>query len=76
IDSIASVPGVDLVIEGAVDLSQSLGVPGNPLHASVQAAVSHVADRCAAAGVPFCAVPRADGQLEDWLRRGVTTFLT
>jgi 4-hydroxy-2-oxoheptanedioate aldolase len=25
--------------------------------------------------VPFCAVPRADGQIEAWCRRGVHAFL-
>lgn len=75
IDAILAVPGIDLVMEGAVDLSQSLGVPGDPLHPDVQAALAHLADRSQAAGVPFCAVPRADGQIEAWRRRGVNSFL-
>ena len=56
IDSILAVPGIDLVIEGAVDLSQSFGVPGEPLHHDVLAALGHIADCSRAAGVPFCAV--------------------
>lgn len=75
IDAIASVPGIDLVVEGAIDLSQSYGVPGQAQHPEVQRAISHVAERCMAAGKPFCAVPRAEGQLEAWLRRGVRAFL-
>lgn len=75
IDSILATPGIDLVIEGAVDLSQSLGVPGEPLHVDVQAALQHVAARSRAAGVQFCAVPRADGQIADWHQQGVNAFL-
>jgi 4-hydroxy-2-oxoheptanedioate aldolase len=75
IDAILAVPGIDLIIEGAIDLSQSYGVPGQAQHPDVQGAISHVAERCQAAGTPFCAIPRAEGQLEAWLRRGVRTFL-
>ena len=75
IDAILAVPGIDLVIEGAVDLSQSFGVPGKPLHPDVQAAIAHLADRSRAFGIPFCAVPRADGQIEAWRRQGVHAFL-
>lgn len=75
IDAILSVPGIDLVIEGAIDLSQSCGVPGQAQHPEVQGAIAHVAERCRAAGTPFCAIPRAEGQLETWQRQGVQTFL-
>lgn len=75
IDAIVEVPGIDLIIEGAVDLSQSFGVPGEPLHPDVQAVLEHVAERSRAAGVPFCAVPRADGQIENWRQHGVNAFL-
>jgi 4-hydroxy-2-oxoheptanedioate aldolase len=75
IDEILAVPGVDLVIEGAIDLSQSYGVPGNAQHPSVRAAVGQVAGRCRHAGIPFCAVQRVDGDVERWLEQGVRAFL-
>ncbi|MBU3891045.1 HpcH/HpaI aldolase/citrate lyase family protein [Methylosinus sp. KRF6] len=75
IDEIVAVPGVDLVIEGAIDLSQSYGAPAQAQHPDVLTAVAHVAACCRAAGVAFCAVPRVDGQLDAWLERGVHTFL-
>lgn len=75
IDAIAAVAGIDLVLEGAVDLSQSYGVPGQPLHPTVQAAVRSIADGCLRRGKPFCAIPRAPGQREAWQRLGATAFL-
>jgi 4-hydroxy-2-oxoheptanedioate aldolase len=39
-EEIANVPGVDWLLEGAVDLSQSLGVAGDPFHPSVLACVA------------------------------------
>ena len=75
IDEILSVPGLDLVIEGAVDLSQSYGVPGQPQHPLVQEGVKHIAESCRNHGVPFCVVPRLPGQREYWSERGVRAFL-
>ena len=39
IDAIAAVPGIDMILEGVVDLSQSLVVPGQAQHPGVQSAV-------------------------------------
>lgn len=75
IDAIVSVPGIDLVLEGAIDLSQSYGVPGQAQHPDVQAAILAVADACQKHRVPFCTVPRLPEQGEYWLRRGVHAFL-
>ncbi|MDO9047631.1 MAG: aldolase/citrate lyase family protein [Methylobacter sp.] len=75
IDAIVSVPGIDLVLEGAIDLSQSYGVPGQAQHPEVQAAILTVADACRKHDVSFCAVPRLPEQGEYWLRRGVHAFL-
>lgn len=75
IDAIAAVPGMDMILEGAIDLSQSLGVPAQAQHPDVQAAIHRVATGCAAHGVPFCAIPRVDGQHEAWCEAGVKAFL-
>lgn len=75
IDAIAAVPGIDMVLEGAIDLSQSLGVPGQAQHPDVQAAIRRVATACAAHEVAFCAIPRVDGQHEAWCEAGVRAFL-
>ncbi|SCB33759.1 HpcH/HpaI aldolase family protein [Cupriavidus alkaliphilus] len=75
IDEIVAVPGIDMVLEGAIDLSQSLGVPADAQHPSVQAAIRRIAQACQARGVPFCAIPRAAGQCEQWREQGVHAFL-
>lgn len=75
IDEIVSVPGIDLVLEGAIDLSQSYGFPGNAQHATVQAAIEQIATACERRGVPFCAIPRTPEQFERWSRRGIRAFL-
>ena len=75
IEDIVAVPGIDMVLEGAMDLSQSLGVPTEVQHPSVQAAIARIAQACQARGVPFCAIPRAAGQCEHWRTQGVSAFL-
>ncbi|PTN12396.1 HpcH/HpaI aldolase family protein [Nitrosomonas aestuarii] len=64
LDDILSVPGIDMVLEGAIDLSQSYGVPGQPLHPHVQHAIDKIALTCLNRSIPFCAVPRASSRSE------------
>lgn len=75
IDDIVSVPGLDMVLEGAIDLSQSYGVPGDAQHPEVQEALQHIAAACRARGIPFCAIPRQPEQYERWQEEGVRAFL-
>lgn len=74
-DAIAAIPGIDMLLERAIDLSQSLGVPAQAQHPRGQEAVQRMAAACAAHGVPFCAIPRVDGQHEAWCEAGVQAFL-
>lgn len=75
LDEIVSVRGIDLVLEGAIDLSQSYGVPGNTQHAAVQTAIQQIATACKRHKVPFCAIPRTPEQFAHWQREGVRAFL-
>jgi len=75
IDTIVSVSGIDMVLEGAIDLSQSYGVPGQAQNADVQHALRQIAAACQRHRVPFCAVPRVPGQFERWRGEGVQAFL-
>jgi len=51
LDEISAVPGVDAIFIGPVDLSASLGFPGQPEHPVVISAVREIFDRLSAAGV-------------------------
>ena len=68
---IATVPGLDAVFVGPVDLSASLGVPGQPEHPAVIATVADTLRTAADLGVGtaiYCPTPRAANR---WLRTGV-----
>ncbi len=75
IDAILDVPGIDLVLEGAADLSQSCGVPWQVDAPPVQAALRSVQRACDRAAIPYCAIPRADGDYALWRGRGVAAFV-
>ncbi len=75
IDAIVEVPGVDWILEGAMDLAHNLGVAPDTSHDSVRRALEKVARSCTRAGRHFCAIPRAKGQYQSWRESGVTTFL-
>lgn len=75
IDDILSVPGIDMVLEGAADLSQSYGVPWQTRAPVVKDALRRVQESAKNRGVPYCAIPRADEDLADWRGRGVRAFV-
>ena len=75
LDTILSVAGIDMVLEGAIDLSQSYGVPGQALHPIVQDAIEKIAVRCERRGIPFCAIPRVPELAAVWKARGVQAYL-
>ncbi|MFA5985328.1 MAG: aldolase/citrate lyase family protein [Methylococcaceae bacterium] len=75
IDAIVSVEGIDLVLDGAIDLSQSYGFPGLAQHPQVQAAIGRIALACQQHKIPFCTVPRLADQAEHWRQHGAQAFL-
>ncbi|PLS74730.1 MAG: siderophore biosynthesis protein SbnG [Actinobacteria bacterium] len=76
IADIVGVPGLDAVLEGAADLSQSMGTPWETTSPVVQSALEQVETACRAANVPFWAVPRQPPDAHRWRERGVRTFVT
>ncbi|MGV8842731.1 MAG: HpcH/HpaI aldolase family protein [Pseudomonas sp.] len=72
---IAAVPGLDMILEGAADLSQSLGLPWQIERPEVQHALFASWQAASSAGVPYCAIPRQLGDHERWLARDVKTFV-
>ncbi|MFC4766594.1 HpcH/HpaI aldolase family protein [Effusibacillus consociatus] len=75
IDEILSVPGIDMVLEGAADLSQSYGVPWQTRAPVVREALQRVQETASRAGVPYCAIPRAEEDFPAWHNKGVRVFV-
>ncbi|MFJ9852451.1 HpcH/HpaI aldolase/citrate lyase family protein [Streptomyces sp. NPDC101150] len=75
IEEILAPGGVDLVLPGPGDLSQSYGVPWQVRHPRVQEAVRSVRAACARHSVPFCAMSTTPDRRADWRADGVTAFV-
>ncbi|NVZ29415.1 siderophore biosynthesis protein SbnG [Pseudomonas gingeri] len=72
---IAAVPGLDMLLEGAADLSQSLGMPWQIDQPAVQQALLDTWQAAKAAGVAYCTIPRQPGDAARWRGRGVNAFV-
>lgn len=72
---ILALPGVGMVLEGALDLALDLQLGPDPQHPEVWLALQSMADICANAEVPFCANPRTPEQHTFWRNRGIRSFL-
>src|SRR5699024_9426527 len=73
---IAATAGVDAVFIGPVDLSTSLGHVGNPGHAEVQAAITHVLEQTKAAGKAAGILAPAAAAAEHYLVAGFDFIAT
>jgi 4-hydroxy-2-oxoheptanedioate aldolase len=74
-EEIASVPGVDVVFLGAIDLSQSLGVPGHSDHPSVRAAMELALQGILSQGCAAGVVATSGEAAHAWVARGVRYVL-
>lgn len=72
---ILALPGVAMMLEGALDLALDLRLGPDPLHPDVWQALQGMAAACAAAGVAFCANPRTPEQQQYWRAQGIRSFL-
>ncbi|GHA03574.1 HpcH/HpaI aldolase family protein [Oceanisphaera arctica] len=72
---ILALDGVDMVLEGALDLALNMGLGPSPQHPQVEQAIGQLAAQCLDAGVPFCANPRSPEQTARWRQAGITTWL-
>jgi len=75
IEEILSVKGIDMVLEGAADLSQSYGVPWQTEHPNVRQALDHIQQVAIDQQIPYCAIPRQPDQYEYWQSRGVHAYV-
>lgn len=73
--AIAAVDGVDVLLEGAADLSQSLGFPWQTRHPDVRAAVSRIYEAARHHGKTFCALPRAPEDFQVSYQNRVRMFI-
>ncbi|MGX1759220.1 HpcH/HpaI aldolase family protein [Streptomyces lydicus] len=75
IDDILAPGGVDLVLPGPGDLSQSYGVPWQVRHPRVREAVQSLRGACARHEVPFCAMSTTPERRAEWRADGVRAFV-
>ena len=71
LDAIAATPGVDGVFIGPADLSASMGLPGQPNHPDVQAAIADGVARILKAGKAPGILATTEEQARKWLNAGV-----
>src|SRR6266403_3835117 len=70
-DELLSVPGIDAVMVGPVDLSISLGVPGDFQHPKMVEAMEQIRDSCIAHGVVPGTQTRTLALAKFWKERGM-----
>jgi 2-dehydro-3-deoxyglucarate aldolase/4-hydroxy-2-oxoheptanedioate aldolase len=70
-DELLSVPGIDAVMVGPVDLSISLGVPGDFQHPKMVDAMEKIRDSCVAHGVAPGTQTRTLALAKFWRERGM-----
>ncbi len=75
VDDIAAQPGVDVLLEGAADLSSSLGMPWQTRHPHVRDAVDTIAAAAHRHDKRFCALPRTPEDAATWRARGARMLL-
>lgn len=76
IEEILNVDGLDGLLFGTSDLSQSLGCPGQGNHPDVQAAVEKARQACLKSGKPFGSVVRAGETPKDYYSKGYLSVMT
>jgi len=71
LEQLIAVPGVDAAFIGPNDLSQTLGLPGDPSHPEVQKYVDRTLEICRKANMP-CGVHTFDAEsAKKWIQRGM-----
>ena len=75
IDEILAIDGIDIILEGAADLSQSMGVPWETRHPQVQAKIQEIYSKTQQQGKYFCAIPRQPEDIALWKHQSVKLFV-
>ncbi|UEX90150.1 HpcH/HpaI aldolase/citrate lyase family protein [Staphylococcus ratti] len=75
LEEIAQVDGIDMIIEGAADLSQSFGIPWQTTSDVVEQATQRMFDITQRHHKGFIALPREKAQHVAWQGKGVQAFV-
>jgi 4-hydroxy-2-oxoheptanedioate aldolase len=73
---IVAVDGLDVIFIGPMDLSHSLGVPGQPQHPSVQAAMQRIVDTVAKTELSLGIMVGSATAARQWCQRGARYITT
>ncbi|WP_445116089.1 HpcH/HpaI aldolase family protein [Acinetobacter sp. WZC-1] len=75
LESILSIDGIDIILEGAADLSQSMGIPWETQHQKVKKILDDIHAKTVRAGKTFCAIPRKTEDIHHWQNAAVHLFV-
>lgn len=75
LEDILSVKGVDMILEGAADLSQSYGIPWQTQSEQVKKGIQTIYEKTVQYDIPFCAIPRSADDETAWREKGVAALI-
>jgi staphyloferrin B biosynthesis citrate synthase len=75
IEEIVGQDGIDMLLVGTADLSQSYGLPWQLQHQTVRQAVERIYQAATRRNIPFCAILRRSEELDYWRARQVPAYI-
>ncbi|TVT79603.1 HpcH/HpaI aldolase family protein [Acinetobacter colistiniresistens] len=75
LDQILKVDGIDIILEGAADLSQSMGIPWGTTHPQVKTKIQEICSKTKENGKHFCAIPRKPEDILHWKNQSIKLFV-
>ena len=76
LSEIVAIDGLDVIFIGPMDLSHSLGVPGQPQHPTVQAAMQRIVDAVAQTELALGILVGSAAAAREWRQRGARYITT
>lgn len=74
LDDIVKLDGIDVIFIGPWDLSQALGVIGQPKHPKVVEAIDTIIDKCRKAGIAVGIITSNAEDTKNWINKGIQYF--
>ncbi|GLG81615.1 hypothetical protein ACSO1_01360 [Acinetobacter calcoaceticus] len=75
LDEILKVEGINIILEGAADLSHSMGMPWQTNHPKVQEKIQEMYTKTRNSQKNFCAIPRKPEDISTWKQQSVQFFV-